>query len=66
MTVAGGVSPYRLHIGGRSIPAEGGRTYETINPFSGQAWARVADGSSGDIDSAVVAARDALDGPGDG
>ncbi|WP_328398813.1 aldehyde dehydrogenase [Nocardia sp. NBC_00416] len=52
-----------LFIDGRVVPAADGRTYDSVNPYTGQVWARVADGSAADIDRAVRAAREALDGP---
>jgi acyl-CoA reductase-like NAD-dependent aldehyde dehydrogenase len=54
---------YALHIGGAGTPACSGRTYETVNPFTGRAWAKVADAGPDDVDAAVRAARAALDGP---
>ncbi|MEI4920718.1 aldehyde dehydrogenase family protein, partial [Klebsiella pneumoniae] len=35
---------------------------ETINPFSGQAWATVPRAGAADVDRAVRAAREAFDG----
>src|ERR1700754_1814648 len=57
------LADYALHIGGESVTPHSGRTYETINPFTGQVWAEVADGDGQDIDAAVRAAREALAGP---
>jgi acyl-CoA reductase-like NAD-dependent aldehyde dehydrogenase len=54
---------YALHIAGADVPPRTGRTYETRNPFTGQAWAQVADGGPEDVDAAVGAARAALRGP---
>jgi (Z)-2-((N-methylformamido)methylene)-5-hydroxybutyrolactone dehydrogenase len=54
---------YALHIGGAEVPSRSGRTYETINPFTGQAWAQVADAGAEDVDAAVRAARAARGGP---
>jgi acyl-CoA reductase-like NAD-dependent aldehyde dehydrogenase len=54
---------YALHIGGAEVPPCSGRSYETINPFTGQAWAKVADAGPEDVDAAVAAARAALAGP---
>ena len=52
---------YGLHIAGATVETE--RTYETLNPYTGEPWATVADASAGDVDAAVRAARDALEGP---
>src|SRR5664280_2283728 len=52
-----------LYIDGRSVPSGSGRTYQTIDPYAGQPWAQVADGTAQDVDRAVAAARAALSGP---
>ena len=54
-------SPAHL-IGGAWVPARAGRTFETVNPATGERLADVALGDAGDIDAAVQAARRALDG----
>ncbi|MFF1732177.1 aldehyde dehydrogenase [Streptomyces sp. NPDC058247] len=59
----GGPNTYRLVIDGKDSDAESGRTYRSIDPYTGQGWAEVPDGSAADIDRAVAAARRALDGP---
>jgi aldehyde dehydrogenase (NAD+) len=50
-------------IGGQATAALSGRTFESQNPYTGQAWALVPDGGPQDVDAAVSAARTALDGP---
>jgi phenylacetaldehyde dehydrogenase len=53
-----------LLIGGRFQEAAGGRTFDTVNPASGEVLASVAEGDAEDVDRAVAAARRALeDGP---
>ena len=54
-------SPAHL-IGGGWVPARAGRTFETVNPATGERLADVALGDAADIDAAVKAARRALDG----
>jgi aldehyde dehydrogenase (NAD+) len=54
---------FRMVIGGTPADADGGRTYESVDPFTGAPWARVPDASPVDVDSAVAAARAALEGP---
>jgi aldehyde dehydrogenase (NAD+) len=54
---------YELLVGGDWRPAVSGRTYESQNPYTGQAWAVVPDAGAADVDLAVRAAREALDGP---
>ncbi|MEJ8566594.1 aldehyde dehydrogenase family protein [Elongatibacter sediminis] len=52
----------RHYVGGRWLdPAEGG-WFDTRNPASGEVLAQVADGTAADVDRAVAAAREALDG----
>src|SRR3954451_15938296 len=53
---------YELYVaGGDSAPANG-RFYETVDPYTGAAWARVPDASEEDVDRAVTAARAAFEG----
>ena len=54
---------YDMVIGGQPRAARSGRTYESLDPYRGTAWARVPDAGAGDVDDAVAAARDALEGP---
>ncbi|MCO5601834.1 hypothetical protein L7F22_055959 [Adiantum nelumboides] len=49
-------------IGGKPSDAASGRTFETQNPFTGAPWATVPDCGPDDVDTAVAAARTALDG----
>jgi aldehyde dehydrogenase (NAD+) len=55
--------PKRMLIDGRWVEAASGKTFETINPSTGQVLATVAEGDSDDIDRAVEAARRAFNGP---
>ncbi|THF85452.1 aldehyde dehydrogenase [Deinococcus sp. KSM4-11] len=52
---------YGLYIGGQFLPAQSGQQEETVNPYTGQAWARVPQADGRDVDAAVRAARHALD-----
>jgi aldehyde dehydrogenase (NAD+) len=54
---------YQMTIGGSATGAVSGRTYTSVDPYSGQPWARVPDAGAEDVDAAVAAARAALDGP---
>jgi aldehyde dehydrogenase (NAD+) len=49
-------------IGGQWIPAQSGKTFDTINPATEQTIASVAEGDAADIDLAVKAARKAFEG----
>lgn len=47
-----------MRIGGAAVQAIDGRTFETIDPHTGEAWALVPRANLGDIDAAVRAAHD--------
>ncbi|MDO9714104.1 aldehyde dehydrogenase family protein [Paracraurococcus lichenis] len=55
--------PKRMLIDGKWVEAASGKTFETLNPATGEVLARVAEGDAEDIDRAVEAARRAFDGP---
>lgn len=48
------------HIGGESVPALSGETFETISPVDLMPLAKVAKGGAADIDRAVAAATEAF------
>jgi aldehyde dehydrogenase (NAD+) len=52
---------YGLFIDGQWSKAAGGKTFETINPATEKAIARVAEAGPADVDRAVAAARRAYD-----
>ena len=54
-------SYYPLFINGQWVDAEGGATFETYNPATGEVLAKVAKASKADVDKAVAAAREAFD-----
>jgi aldehyde dehydrogenase (NAD+) len=54
---------YQLLIDGRQVPAQSGKTFDTVDPYTLKPWARVPDASIEDVDLAVAAAQRALDGP---
>ncbi len=49
-------------IGGREVAARGGGTFESFDPAVARPIATLADGDAGDIDAAVLAAREAYPG----
>src|SRR5687767_7509746 len=51
----------RLLIDGELVPAEGGATYDTLNPATGQVLGSASDATLGDTDRAIAAARRAFD-----
>src|ERR1700760_1989152 len=53
------IKPGRLLINGEWV--EGSRTFESINPATGEVLAQVAEASPADVDRAVKAARAAFD-----
>jgi len=55
------VRNYEMLIGGQWKPATGGRTFESIDPFTRNAWARVPSAGAPDLDAAVAAARKAFE-----
>ena len=50
------------HIGGASVPAASGRTFDTVSPVDLSVLASVARGNEQDIDAAVAAAKAAFAG----
>lgn len=55
------VSADKLLIDGQLTDAEGGATYDNINPATETSLGAAADASAGDVDRAIGAARRALD-----
>ncbi|XP_055413679.1 cytosolic 10-formyltetrahydrofolate dehydrogenase [Bubalus kerabau] len=53
--------PHQLFIGGTFVDAEGGKTYETINPTDGSVLCQVSLAQVSDVDKAVAAAKDAFE-----
>ncbi|HEV7575265.1 MAG TPA: aldehyde dehydrogenase family protein [Caldimonas sp.] len=56
-----GASAKSLFIGGRSVAAISGETFDTISPSTGELLAKVAKAGTADVDRAVAAARKAFD-----
>ena len=48
-------------IGGEWVPAQSGKTFETVNPATEEVIAQVAEGDKADVDLAVEAARNAFE-----
>jgi phenylacetaldehyde dehydrogenase len=54
-------SPRQLFINGQWADAASGKTFETLNPATGELLARVAEGDAEDVSRAVAAARAAFE-----
>jgi acyl-CoA reductase-like NAD-dependent aldehyde dehydrogenase len=52
---------YQLLIGGRWVDAASGKTFEVLNPATGEVLARVAEADREDVNRAVAAARAAFE-----
>src|SRR5712692_11288921 len=50
-----------LLIGGKWLDSASGKTFETLNPASGEVICQVAEGDKADVDQAVKAARKAFE-----
>jgi len=55
------VREYKMLVGGEWVDARSGATFESVNPYSGKAWATAPDAGPEDVDRAVRAARAAFD-----
>ena len=51
---------YQMYIDGKWVDAEGGESFESVNPATGDAWASIPAASAADVDSAVQAAHRAF------
>ena len=52
----------KLLIGGKSVPAVSGETFDTFDPFTGDVIASLASAGTQDVDTAVANAREAFEG----
>jgi len=55
------VKHYRMFIGGDWVEAASGRTFDSVNPFTGRVWAVAPLGEAADVDRAVRAAAGAYE-----
>jgi (Z)-2-((N-methylformamido)methylene)-5-hydroxybutyrolactone dehydrogenase len=55
------IESYSMLIGGEWRESSDGETFESINPVTGEPWARVPLATARDVDDAVVAARRAFE-----
>jgi (Z)-2-((N-methylformamido)methylene)-5-hydroxybutyrolactone dehydrogenase len=52
---------YRMFVGGAWVDARSGSSFQTVDPFTGRAWAEIPRAGPEDVDDAVRAARAAFD-----
>ena len=62
MAERGALERYRMFIGGRWAEPASGEWLESVNPFTGRAWALIPRGGAPDVDAAVDAAAAAFAG----
>jgi acyl-CoA reductase-like NAD-dependent aldehyde dehydrogenase len=58
---AGEIREYKMLVGGEWVDARSGKTFESVNPYTGRVWAKVPEAGDEDVDRAVRAARAAFD-----
>ena len=51
---------YQMLIDGQWVDSEDGKTFESVNPANGQAWATIPEATAADVDRAVKAAHRAF------
>lgn len=54
---------YQLFINNEWVDPHSGRWFDSLDPFSGEAWAEIPRGDATDADRAVTAAANAFEGP---
>jgi acyl-CoA reductase-like NAD-dependent aldehyde dehydrogenase len=55
------VREYKMLIGGEWVDAHSGKTFESVNPYTGRVWAIAPEADEEDVGRAVEAAREAFD-----
>ena len=56
-----GIRNYKMLVGGEWVDARSGKTFESVNPYTGRVWATAPEAGEEDVDRAVRAAREAFD-----
>ena len=54
---------YQHFIGGQYVDPIGGKWIDSMDPYRGEAWAKIPQGCARDVDRAVAAASQAMQGP---
>ena len=52
---------YKMYIGGEWVDAADGEVFDTMNPYTGRAWATIPRGRAADAERAVAAAKTAFE-----
>jgi aldehyde dehydrogenase (NAD+) len=55
------IETYRMFVDGEWVDSSSGAFFEVLNPYTGQAWARVPRGNGEDVNKAVASAKKALE-----
>ena len=55
------VRDYKMLVGGEWVDARSGKTFESVNPYTGKAWVTVPEADEEDVGRAVRAAREAFE-----
>jgi len=63
MSSVSGLTKYTMFINGGWVEPLSGQYFESLNPYTGEAWALIPDARQEDLDRAVDAARRALEDP---
>lgn len=56
------IQPFDMLIDGEWVQASNGQTFESSNPATNTVWATVPEATEADVDRAVIAAKNALEG----
>ena len=57
------MNTYQLFINNEWVDPDSGQWFDSLDPFSGESWARIPLGNARDVDRAASAAAAAMDGP---
>jgi (Z)-2-((N-methylformamido)methylene)-5-hydroxybutyrolactone dehydrogenase len=55
------VREYKMLVGGEWVDAHSGKTFDSVNPYTGRVWSTAPEADEEDVDKAVLAAREAFD-----
>ena len=58
-----GLRVYQHYIDGKACPSDSGSYFDSIDPVTGEVWAKVARGTPSDVDRACQAAQAAFENP---